>query len=137
MLVVESRLKHHGPFASSASPVVKPTAIKITPHQETPSTLAGYHLAPKVARLLRVEGIKEIELREMLSRAAITSLQGFNRRYHSWVFKLTGKMIEDMAGADPVKTGKGRDTQMREDCEHCRAQGCRECAWYGWILRRI
>jgi hypothetical protein len=97
----------------------------------------GLTLAPGVCRVMAEEGITHAELSEMLSHAALYRLDGFNRRYYHWLFRLSGRLVEAMATVDVVEVGRGKESKMREDCESCEGEGCKQCGWRGWILRLV
>ena len=93
-------------------------------------------VASRVRRVLEAEGISEPELDSMLARSAITSMRGFNRRFHHWLFKVCGREVEAMVSSSVVVVGRGKE-QMSEDCARCQGSGCSGCGWHGVIVRRI
>ena len=95
-----------------------------------------YSFSDKVIQVMASEGITSLELHSMLIRAAITSVRGFNRRFHQWLFSLNNSTVEDMQCVDMVQTGHGSE-RMQEDCESCSGAGCKECGWVGQILRNF
>lgn len=83
----------------------------------------------QVLDVLEGEGIKTSEVEEMLSRAAITSLRGANRRYHQWLFVLQADLVVRM-----FKVLPGQEHLTRwEPHEKCRAWGCLKCGWSGEV----
>jgi len=90
----------------------------------------------KVLRILTAEGISVEELAYMVEHAAITSIDGCNRRYHQWAFRVEGAVLLDMRYAQLMSVGRGHAWQTEEH-EPCLGDGCRECGWVGEVLRGI
>jgi hypothetical protein len=86
-------------------------------------------LSDAVQQVLKAEGITPQELEEMLSRAAITSLRGANRRFHHWLFRVEDDRVYDMFGhvkeMDSVKRWATHPD--------CNGQGCKDCLWSGVV----
>jgi hypothetical protein len=93
------------------------------------------NFSAKVQKVMDSEHISPTEMQEMLSKAAITSLLGYSRRYHHWLFKFEGDTVTDMVGDEVSIVGRG-GLRMQEDCEACGSKGCKECNWHGFIYRR-
>jgi hypothetical protein len=93
--------------------------------------------ADKVQRVMKAESILPSELESMVASAVIASnMQGFNRRYHHWLFQVNNNVVADMAQAEMVSVGNG-SSRMQEDCEVCEGKGCVLCAWRGQVFRMI
>jgi hypothetical protein len=93
-------------------------------------------LTDQVRRVLGEEGISERVLAEMLDKAAITSMRGFNRRYYQWLFKIEGGTVVEMQRAGVVEVGRGT-SKMSEEHDPCAGRGCPGCGWTGFIKRWI
>lgn len=93
-------------------------------------------VSTKVTTILQAENINGDELNHMLKHAAITSLRGFNRRFHHWLFKVQGSALVDMQYAEVVEVGSG-DVRVMEDHEDCKGKGCRTCGWSGHFVRWV
>jgi len=92
--------------------------------------------APSVERVITIENISVDELALMVERAAVTSVRGFNRRFHHWLFKVRSGSVEAMQCLEMVEVGKGMEA-MRELCDDCEGEGCPQCRWVGEIVRRM
>jgi hypothetical protein len=77
------------------------------------------------------EKITLSEVKEMVEKAAITRLRGFNRRYHHWLFLVKDTELVRMEMADKVEPGNV--DQSADDCEFCEGEGCRKCGWSGEV----
>src|ERR1035441_10535513 len=91
-------------------------------------------LSDQVLRVLSFERISEGKLAEMLKRAAITRLRGFNRRYFHWIFKTEGDVLVAMQHVEIIEIGNG-NTRMLEDHDACDGAGCHGCGWIGQVGR--
>ena len=90
----------------------------------------------EVSRVLEAEGITHGELLAMVEKAAITSVRGFNRRYHQWLFLVKNGVLLKMEGVEVAGVGFGDDS-MEEDCGRCEGSGCGSCQWSGTVRRRV
>lgn len=88
-------------------------------------------ISSSVQQVLSDEKISLSEVQEMVSHAAITSLRGFNRRYHHWLFLVRGAELQRMELADKVE-----EEQAAADCEQCEGAGCHKCEWTGEVTGR-
>ncbi len=98
--------------------------------------------------------IHESEIREMVSRAApFSRKEGFNRRFHNWLFKLVDGAVKDMAPYTPEERATapvvpiprhvalGPINPKRgfalEECEACEGAGCVACNMLGEVKRPL
>ena len=93
-------------------------------------------LSDQVLRVLSFERISEGKLAEMLKKAAITRLRGFNRRYFHWIFKTECDVLVAMQHVEIIEIGNG-DTRMLEEHDACDGAGCHGCGWVGQIGRWV
>lgn len=89
-----------------------------------------------VQRVMQAEHISHQEMEEMLAKSAITSLYGYSKRYHHWLFKVDGDCVLAMAGDSVVVMGDGT-TKMQEECCKCSGRRCQTCNWHGFVYRKI
>lgn len=89
-------------------------------------------LGDQVRDVLEHEGISEAAVMVMLERAAITSLSGANRRFHSWLFQVQASgLVEKMFKYNP-ELGNGVPLIPHKDCF---GWGCQFCGWGGFIAK--
>lgn len=89
-------------------------------------------ISDAVLDVLEDKGITHQQLDEMVSKAAITSLLGANRRYHQWFFVVgAGKnpMVEKMFYV-PRNHESVKSWKIHSDCF---GWGCQECNWFGAV----
>lgn len=86
---------------------------------------------------MRAEGISPAELDHMVAHAAISSLvEGFNRRFHNWLFEVRQGEVFRMREFDMKTLGRDRGNgSMCEECEQCEGAGCKDCGWIGEVRR--
>lgn len=88
----------------------------------------------RVQRTLYVEGISTEELEQMIKHSAITSVAGFNRRYHKWLFQVKDDTVWAMVASEPVTFGVNRGMGFDEmECDECSGVGCKTCGWVGKV----
>lgn len=95
--------------------------------------VSGKTLGPQVLRVLEGEKISLEELDEMVKKSAITTHPRGNRRFHGWVFDISGNQLQHMSKAELVTLEvKGSMELVIEDlCPHCDGDGCKTCGWAG------
>lgn len=93
-------------------------------------------ISREVSKTIKAEGISEAELTVMVTKAAITSVRGFNRRYFQWLFKVKDGVVERMEPAEVVEVLEPGDA-MEEDCDLCEGAGCAKCHFIGTVWRRV
>jgi hypothetical protein len=96
----------------------------------------SYIFKDKALRVMKAENVSVAEATKMLNDSAITSLHGFNRRYHHLLFKLVGEEVLDIVMPPVVEIGNGRD-KVYEEHDPCDGSGCRQCNHFGFVYRRI
>ncbi len=95
--------------------------------------VAGTPVSPQVQRVLKAEGISDDEFGQMLNKAAITTHQRGNRRFHSWVFEVKNGSVWRMSHVDDACVTKPGtvDLTVFEICEACDGDTCKECGYSG------
>lgn len=92
----------------------------------------------QVRRVLVGENIGDAEFRHMVENAALHSINGFNRRFHHWVFLIFGEKVECMETLHQVALGTpSGHGHMDEEHEQCRGEGCKSCGWKGVVTRYL
>jgi len=86
----------------------------------------------RVLKIIEQEGITTSELLQMVKRAAITSQEGGNRKFHNWVFQIDNFEVTNMRRSemrvDGIDQGRG---YMTISCLFCSGWGCKLCGWWG------
>lgn len=98
---------------------------------------SGVAIAPQVERTIKSENIALEELDAMVKKAAITTHEFGNRRFHNWIFDIkqgkVWKMVQDREV--PVRiVQSSMSLTAHEDCPDCEGDGCKECAYTGEVV---
>ena len=94
-------------------------------------------LSVKVHRVLVGENISMEELHLMVEHSALTSThEGFNRRYHHWLFEVVDGSVLNMRYTETSKIGTGQYPQTEEHLD-CGGAGCKGCGWAGEVIRMV
>jgi hypothetical protein len=100
-------------------------------------------ISPQVRFVIDSESIQRDELGLMLERAALTTHDRGNRRYHQWIFNTktdldTNTLTVDFMTAYEIPTQKRVSTQDKDfvvfdEHEDCDGFGCKGCGYTGEI----
>lgn len=125
-------------FESNRLAFEAPTSIRIqrVREEKNEEPKSSLKLSEKVQRVLQGEGIQPKEMSYMVANSAITSTEGFNRRFHHWLFLLQEGAVQDMRTVKRLVVGQGNSSQS-EQHDSCNGSGCKKCGWSGEIIRRI
>jgi len=97
-----------------------------------------YVLSDQVKRVIKAEAVSVEELIHMVKLSAPFTGEGMNRRYHQWVFKVDGYLVEKMMLHDLRTVGATKgDGWIEEEHEGCLGEGCRDCGWTGMVRRYL
>jgi hypothetical protein len=94
-----------------------------------------YKVSSQVARVLAALGIGRDELAEMVKRAAITTHERGNRRYHNWLFSIEGDTVRRMTTVEETtisRPGKEAIT-VYDEHDDCDGLGCAGCGFIGEV----
>jgi hypothetical protein len=94
-----------------------------------------FQLSKSVQAVVAGEGLSTEQLETMVVKAALFSHDRGNRRYHDWVFRVIGNIVESMTRVECRTVSRSGSTAMTvyEDCPQCTALGCRDCHWIGEV----
>jgi hypothetical protein len=98
------------------------------------SAFPQLQLSEQVKFVMAAEKISEDELGQMVNRAAITTHALGNRRYHGWVFKVSGDRVASMRLDLPPREVMVQATTSyvsHEECPDCEGWGCKLCGYSG------
>jgi hypothetical protein len=96
------------------------------------------NIGPRVLEVMQHYGISKDELEQMVQRAAITSQEGGNRKFHTWIFNVHDGAVVSMRPVEKTVVGKDKGNGVQhEDCDKCDGFGCKDCGWWGHIIRYI
>lgn len=98
--------------------------------------MSQYLIYPQVRRVMAEAGISESTLEHMAEHAAICTHEHGNRRWHNWLFRVSGHSILHLQLLSLTEVGTGK-TPMIEECDVCEGTGCKACGWAGEIKRWI
>jgi hypothetical protein len=90
-----------------------------------------------VLSIAKQEGISPEELGEMVNRAAITTHERGNRRYHDWVFNVEVGVVRNMTKATMAHfnvPGRTMDLTVEDVCPYCDGEGCKKCGHIGFAV---
>lgn len=96
------------------------------------------NVSPRVLEICDQLNITMPELLEMVKRAAITSQEGGNRRFHGWLFDVKEFEVIGMRRSEMPVHGEDSGAGVRAyDCPMCSGWGCMECGWWGKAGRYV
>lgn len=100
--------------------------------------VSGKEVGPQVLRVIEGEAISLDELDEMVRKSAITTHERGNRRFHGWIFDITGNQLQHMSKAELVTLDlQGSiDLVVEDACPECEGDGCKHCGWVGLAMIR-
>lgn len=95
-------------------------------------------LGPKVQEVMDHYHISVNEVSLMVQRAAKTSMEGGNRKFHQWLFDVHDEEVVAMRKASRPVEGEDRGAGVKEyECPLCQGWGCQECGWWGKVQRYL
>lgn len=101
--------------------------------------MSNLKLSEQVQAVMLTEGITTEELNTMVESAALTSHERGNRRFHLWVFQMTGDTVQRMSRLLDVEATIPQQHlssgfTVRVEHDPCESNGCKECGYAGYIV---